>query len=36
MFENISDEELELAKKAMSATEPPEENTMNIDIAKLM
>jgi hypothetical protein len=36
MFENISEEELELAKKAMSATERPNENTMDIDVAKLM
>lgn len=36
MFENISEEELDLAKKAMSSTEPPKENVMNIDVAKLM
>ncbi|KIM23393.1 hypothetical protein M408DRAFT_263942 [Serendipita vermifera MAFF 305830] len=36
MFENFSEEELEAAKKAMSSTEPAQENVMNIDMAKMM
>ena len=36
MFKNFSDEELGLAKEAMSSTKPPTDHVMNIDIAKMM
>jgi hypothetical protein len=36
MFKEFSEDELQLAKDAMSSTEPPEENVMNIDVAKMM
>lgn len=36
MFVAFSEEELRLAKEAMSSTDISKENTMNIDIAKMM